>query len=161
MRLKSSLVAVGMAAALVLTGCAAGSTDSGDNEPGAALTIAKPDGGTRVVGVPTFLRRCIGNVISMILSSTGDHLLPSSVERRLQMQLSPRPWPTAKRSADSASSVQASNSWSPSGTSSGAYLYWKNDNSHSASRRVGGMRRSISRRAKAPGALGAGECIGE
>ena len=44
MRLKSSLVAVGMAAALVLTGCAAGSTDSGDNEPGAALTIAKPDG---------------------------------------------------------------------------------------------------------------------
>ncbi|MFB8145392.1 ABC transporter substrate-binding protein [Microbacterium sp. NPDC056003] len=44
MRLKSSLVAVGMATALVLTGCAAGSTDSGDNEPGAALTIAKPDG---------------------------------------------------------------------------------------------------------------------
>ena len=44
MRLTSSLVAVGMAAALVLAGCAAGSTDSGDNEPGAALTIAKPDG---------------------------------------------------------------------------------------------------------------------
>ncbi len=44
MRLKSSLVAVGMAAALVLTGCAAGSSDSGNNEPGAALTIAKPDG---------------------------------------------------------------------------------------------------------------------
>lgn len=44
MRLRSSLVAVGIAAAIVLTGCAAGSTDSGDSEPGAALTIAKPDG---------------------------------------------------------------------------------------------------------------------
>lgn len=44
MRLRSSLVAVGIAAAIVLTGCAAGSTDSGDPEPGAALTIAKPDG---------------------------------------------------------------------------------------------------------------------
>ncbi len=44
MRLRSSLIAVGIAAAIVLTGCAAGSTDSGDSEPGAALTIAKPDG---------------------------------------------------------------------------------------------------------------------
>ncbi|GAB2835163.1 ABC transporter substrate-binding protein [Microbacterium insulae] len=44
MRLRSSLVAVGIAAAIVLSGCAAGGTDSGDAEPGAALTIAKPDG---------------------------------------------------------------------------------------------------------------------
>lgn len=44
MRLRSSLVAVGLAAAIVLTGCAAGGTDSGTSEPGAALTIAKPDG---------------------------------------------------------------------------------------------------------------------
>src|SRR6478735_6381295 len=44
MRLRSSLVAVGLAAAIVLTGCAAGGTDSADSEPGAALTIAKPDG---------------------------------------------------------------------------------------------------------------------
>lgn len=44
MRLRSSLVAVGIATALVLTGCAAGGTDSGESEPGAALTIAKPDG---------------------------------------------------------------------------------------------------------------------
>ncbi|WP_127476172.1 ABC transporter substrate-binding protein [Microbacterium sulfonylureivorans] len=44
MRLRSSLVAVGIAAAIVLTGCAAGGTDSGNSEPGAALTIAKPDG---------------------------------------------------------------------------------------------------------------------
>lgn len=44
MRLRSSLVAVGIAAAIVLTGCAAGGADSGDSEPGAALTIAKPDG---------------------------------------------------------------------------------------------------------------------
>jgi peptide/nickel transport system substrate-binding protein len=44
MRLRSSLVAVGIAAAVVLTGCAAGGTDSGNSEPGAALTIAKPDG---------------------------------------------------------------------------------------------------------------------
>lgn len=44
MRLRSSLVAVGIAAALVLTGCAAGGTDSGNSEAGAALTIAKPDG---------------------------------------------------------------------------------------------------------------------
>lgn len=44
MRLRSSLVAVGIAAAIVLTGCAAGGSDSGNSEPGAALTIAKPDG---------------------------------------------------------------------------------------------------------------------
>lgn len=44
MRLRSSLFAVGIAAAIVLTGCASGSTDSGNSEPGAALTIAKPDG---------------------------------------------------------------------------------------------------------------------
>jgi peptide/nickel transport system substrate-binding protein len=44
MRLRSSLVAVGIAAAIVLTGCAAGSSDTGASEPGAALTIAKPDG---------------------------------------------------------------------------------------------------------------------
>jgi peptide/nickel transport system substrate-binding protein len=44
MRLRSSLVAVGLATAIVLTGCAAGGTDSGTAEPGAALTIAKPDG---------------------------------------------------------------------------------------------------------------------
>ncbi len=43
MRLRSSLVAVGMTAAIVLTGCTAGGTDSG-SEAGAALTIAKPDG---------------------------------------------------------------------------------------------------------------------
>ncbi|WP_214466409.1 ABC transporter substrate-binding protein [Microbacterium flavescens] len=43
MRLRSSLAAVGIAAAIVLTGCAAGS-DSGNSETGAALTIAKPDG---------------------------------------------------------------------------------------------------------------------
>ena len=44
MRLRSSLVAVGIAAAIVLTGCTAGGTDSGNSESGAALTIAKPDG---------------------------------------------------------------------------------------------------------------------
>jgi peptide/nickel transport system substrate-binding protein len=42
MRLRTSLAAVGVAAALVLTGCAGG---SGNNDSaGAALTIAKPDG---------------------------------------------------------------------------------------------------------------------
>jgi len=44
MRLKSSLVAAGMATALVLTGCAAGGSDGAAPEAGAALTIAKPDG---------------------------------------------------------------------------------------------------------------------
>ncbi|MDL5350970.1 ABC transporter substrate-binding protein [Microbacterium sp. zg-YB36] len=44
MRLKTSLVAAGVAAALVLTGCSAGSSDSSEPEAGAALTIAKPDG---------------------------------------------------------------------------------------------------------------------
>jgi peptide/nickel transport system substrate-binding protein len=43
MRLRTSLAAVGVAAALVLTGCAGGS-GSDDNSAGAALTIAKPDG---------------------------------------------------------------------------------------------------------------------
>lgn len=42
MRLRTSLAAVGVAAALVLTGCAGGGDDSGTS--GAALTIAKPDG---------------------------------------------------------------------------------------------------------------------
>lgn len=44
MRLRSSLVAIGIVAAIALTGCAAGGSDSGSTEPGAALTIAKPDG---------------------------------------------------------------------------------------------------------------------
>lgn len=44
MRLRSSLVAVGIVAAIALTGCAPGGTDSGNSEQGAALTIAKPDG---------------------------------------------------------------------------------------------------------------------
>ncbi|KQZ83238.1 ABC transporter substrate-binding protein [Microbacterium sp. Root166] len=43
MRLRSSLVAVGIASAIVLTGCTAGGSNSGNAE-GAALTIAKPDG---------------------------------------------------------------------------------------------------------------------
>ena len=42
MRLRTSLAAVGVAAALVLAGCAGGGDDSGTS--GAALTIAKPDG---------------------------------------------------------------------------------------------------------------------
>lgn len=44
MRLSTSLGAVGMAAALALTGCAAGNTDGDPAGSGAALTIAKPDG---------------------------------------------------------------------------------------------------------------------
>ena len=40
MRLRSSLVAVGIVAAIALTGCAPGGTDSGNSEQGAALTIA-------------------------------------------------------------------------------------------------------------------------
>jgi len=45
MRLKTSLAAVGLAAALVLTGCAGGSSETPDPAgSGAALTIAKPDG---------------------------------------------------------------------------------------------------------------------
>lgn len=45
MRLKSSLAAVGLAAALVLTGCAGGTGETTDPAgSGAALTIAKPDG---------------------------------------------------------------------------------------------------------------------
>jgi hypothetical protein len=48
-------------------------------EPVKLSPIDKPDGRTRIVGVPTFRRRCISNVIKMILSMTGDHLLPPSV----------------------------------------------------------------------------------
>jgi peptide/nickel transport system substrate-binding protein len=44
MRLRTSLGAAGMAAALALTGCAAGTTDGSASGSGAALTIAKPDG---------------------------------------------------------------------------------------------------------------------
>jgi len=45
MRLRTSLVAVGLAAAITLTGCAAGSGDTDDKaDAGASLTIAKPDG---------------------------------------------------------------------------------------------------------------------
>lgn len=46
MRLKTSLAAAGLTAALILTGCAAGggNNDSGAGGSGAALTIAKPDG---------------------------------------------------------------------------------------------------------------------
>ncbi|MBW9093286.1 ABC transporter substrate-binding protein [Microbacterium jejuense] len=44
MRLRTTLAAVGVAAALVLTGCAGGSGDNNGDSSGAALTIAKPDG---------------------------------------------------------------------------------------------------------------------
>ncbi|MDQ7880205.1 ABC transporter substrate-binding protein [Microbacterium sp. QXD-8] len=43
MRLRTTLAAVGVAAALVLTGCAGGGGNDADSA-GAALTIAKPDG---------------------------------------------------------------------------------------------------------------------
>lgn len=41
---KSSLVALGLAAALALTGCAGGNNAGGGDAKGSALTIAKPDG---------------------------------------------------------------------------------------------------------------------
>ncbi|MFZ4893013.1 ABC transporter substrate-binding protein [Plantibacter sp. Mn2098] len=44
MRLKSSLVAIGLASALLLTGCSAGGNSGDSSKDGAALTIAKPDG---------------------------------------------------------------------------------------------------------------------
>ncbi len=44
MRLKTSLAALGLVAALVLTGCSTGTSDDSNPQPGAALTIAKPDG---------------------------------------------------------------------------------------------------------------------
>jgi peptide/nickel transport system substrate-binding protein len=45
MRLKTSLAAAGLTAALILTGCAAGGGgNNGSSGSGAALTIAKPDG---------------------------------------------------------------------------------------------------------------------
>jgi peptide/nickel transport system substrate-binding protein len=44
MRLRSSLVAVGLAAAITLTGCAGGGASTSEPEDGASLTIAKPDG---------------------------------------------------------------------------------------------------------------------
>ena len=45
MRLRTSLAAAGIAAALVLTGCAGGSAETDDDSSGTvALTIAKPDG---------------------------------------------------------------------------------------------------------------------
>lgn len=44
MRLRTSLAAVGVAAALVLTGCAGTSGADSGSASGAALTIAKPDG---------------------------------------------------------------------------------------------------------------------
>ncbi|MGN6218333.1 MAG: ABC transporter substrate-binding protein [Microbacterium sp.] len=44
MRLRTTLAAVGVAAALVLTGCAGGSGNNDGDSSGAALTIAKPDG---------------------------------------------------------------------------------------------------------------------
>lgn len=53
MRLRTSLAAVGVAAALVLTGCAGGGDDSGTS--GAALTIAKPDGAITTVSNNPYL----------------------------------------------------------------------------------------------------------
>src|SRR6188474_3147744 len=45
MRLRTSLAAAGIAAALVLTGCAGGGSGTDDDSSGTvALTIAKPDG---------------------------------------------------------------------------------------------------------------------
>ncbi|WGD38534.1 ABC transporter substrate-binding protein [Lysinibacter sp. HNR] len=41
---KSALVALGLAAALVMTGCAGDSSQSGSPQDGATITIAKPDG---------------------------------------------------------------------------------------------------------------------
>lgn len=48
-------------------------------EPVKLSPTKKRDGGTRIVGVPTFTRRCVSNAIKMVLSSTGNHLLPPSV----------------------------------------------------------------------------------
>lgn len=50
-----------------------------EHEPVKLSAIDKPNGGTRVVGVPTFARRCVSNVLRAVLSLTGDPLLPLSV----------------------------------------------------------------------------------
>jgi len=44
MRLRTPLLAIGLAAAIALTGCAAGGGGDSPSEDGASLTIAKPDG---------------------------------------------------------------------------------------------------------------------
>jgi len=48
-------------------------------EPVKLTSIPKSDGGERLIGVPTFLRRCVSNVFQEVLARTGDHLLPASV----------------------------------------------------------------------------------
>lgn len=50
-----------------------------DGEPVRLGEVRKPDGRVRVVGVPTFLRRCASNVVKSVLEMTGDQLLPESV----------------------------------------------------------------------------------
>ena len=48
-------------------------------EPVRLSAVPKPDGRTRVVGVPTFIRRCASNLLKDVLERTGDHLLPPCV----------------------------------------------------------------------------------
>lgn len=48
-------------------------------EPVKLVPIRRPGRSARVVGVPTFFRRCYSNLVQAVLERTGDHLLPDNV----------------------------------------------------------------------------------
>lgn len=45
------------------------------SEPVKLSLIKEADGGERTVGIPTFLRRCVANLVAEVLVKTSDHLL--------------------------------------------------------------------------------------
>lgn len=53
--------------------------DRMDREPVRRSQVPKPNGGSREIGIPTFLRRCVSNALNEVLALTSDNLLPGSV----------------------------------------------------------------------------------
>ncbi|MGG7465251.1 MULTISPECIES: ABC transporter substrate-binding protein [unclassified Plantibacter] len=103
MRLKSSLVAVGLAAALVLTGCSAGGNSGGASKDGAALTIAKPDGAIATESNNPW----VGDSSGLKLGYINSILEPLAIVNLIDPSGDPKPWLASKITwADDYKSVQ-------------------------------------------------------
>lgn len=88
MRLKLSLVAVGLASALALTGCGASNNSSGAAQDGASLTIAKPDGAIATESNNPW----VGDSSGLKLGYINAILEPLAIVNLIDPSGDPEPW---------------------------------------------------------------------
>jgi peptide/nickel transport system substrate-binding protein len=88
MRLKISLVAVGLASALLLSGCGVNSDSSNTAKEGAALTIAKPDGAIATESNNPW----VGDSSGLKLGYINAILEPLGIVNLVNPTDAPKPW---------------------------------------------------------------------